>query len=556
MKKLISILLAVILVFSLALPAFAGIDRNGTRSQIPIIRISGDGEALYNKEGERIMHFRGLLEGNGDEDEEGNTALYESMANVLLPFLIDGIVFDNWEPYYENLQKEISELFGDALLDNNGDPIEGTGLPQRVLDEMEYNKTHDKKGSKGYYAYNDYWFKYDWRLDPLAIADDFNEYVECIKSVTGSEKVGIISSCLGTNVVTAYIAKYGTDDINGIAFDGGVCYGSEVLSETISGKFKLDGNAIERVLIDCANYGLFDVGSFVLSTLDLLSASGLLDAVVGVTKEHIYYKILEGVTSALSLSTFFTWPNYWGAVTSEDFETALNYVFGEEGSEKRTEYAGLIEKLIEYDKVVRQNIPEIMKSITDNGVNLGIMAKYGSQMIPVCESSDLISDQIASVYRASYGATTSTVYDTLSDEYIEKQQEAGLGKYISPDKQIDASTCMFPDYTWFYKGATHSNWTSYEIKILYDVVSADKQLTVDDFEWGQFIVYDNETDTAYKMTEDNCNTEAWEADKEKDEPETPYAKLFALIRSFINWFKEFIELLSAKYPIVKPETTK
>ena len=552
MKKVISLVLTFVLMFILAVPVFAGIDRNESKSQIPVIRISGDGEALYNEKGERIMHFRGLLEGKDDNSGEGNLSIYESIANILLPFLVDGVLFDQWDEYYENLQKEIGELFGDALLDNNGNPIKGTGLPDNVIAEMEYNKVTDKKGNKGFYSYNDYWFKYDWRLDPLKTADDFNEYIKCIKSVTGAEKVGIISSCLGTNVVSAYIAKYGTADLNGVTFDGGVAFGSEVLSETISGKFKVDGNAIERVLMDCAHYGFFDVGSFVLSTIDLLSASGMLDAVVGVTKEYVYYKVLEGVTSALALSTFFTWPNYWAAVTAEDYKTAINYVFGPEGSEKRKEYAGLIEKIENYDKVVRQNIPEIMQRIVDDGVNLGIMSKYGSQMIPVCESSNLVSDQIASVYRSSYGATTSTVYDTLSADYISAKQQAGLGKYISPDKQIDASTCMFPDYTWFYKGATHSNWTSYEIKILYDVATADRQLTVNDFEWGQFIVYDNETDTAYKMNEDNCNTEIWEADKKEDEPETAIGGLITLIKSVLRWFKEIFKLLSEKleFPVI------
>lgn len=548
MKKLVSVILSALIMLSLAVPAFAGVDVNQTRSRIPVIRISGDGDALYNSEGEKVMHFRGLLEDNGDEDDDDNSEIYKSIANVLLPFLIEGVAFDHWDNYYKNLQTEIGELFGDALLDNNGNPVNGTGLPQNRLDEMEYNKKTDKGEKRGYYNYNDYWFRYDWRLDPLYTADLFNEYVQCIKETTGSPKVAIISTCLGTNVVTAYVAKYGTDDIHGITFDGGVAYGSEILSETISGKFKLDGNAIERVLIDCANYGLFDVGSFVISTIDVLSASGILDAVKGVTKEYIYYKVLEGVTSALALSTFFTWPNYWGAVTAEDFDTAMEYVFGPEGSEKRTEYAGLIEKLENYDEVVRQHIPEIMQSIKDNGVNLGIMAKYGSQMIPVCESSDMISDQIASVYRASYGATTSTVYEPLSDEYLAQRIEEGYGKYISPDKQIDASTCMFPDYTWFYKGATHSDWTSYEMKIMYDVATADRQLTVDDFEWGQFIVYDNATDTAHKMTVDNCNTEAWEADKEEDAPTNPYVKLIVFIRSILNWFKELFNILSEKFP--------
>lgn len=549
MKKTMSLILAIILTFSCTVPAFAGIDANSTKSQIPVIRISGDGEPLYNKEGERIMHFRGLLEKNEDEEDD-NSGIYQSIANVLLPFLIEGVVFDRWDNYYNNLQKEIGELFGDALLDGDGNPVNGTGLSESRINYMNARKLEDRKitTGRGHYNWDDYWFNYDWRLDPLFVADQFNDYVQTIKTTTKSDKVAIIATCLGTNIVTAYIAKYGLDDIHGVTFDGGVSFGSEVLSETISGKFKLDGNAIERVLVDCANYNLFDVGSFVLATVDLLTASGALDAVKGVTKEYIYYKVIEGVTSALALSTFFTWPNYWATVTAEDYDTAIEYVFGEEGSEKRKEYAGLIEKLDNYDEKVRQRIPEIMESIKAADVNLGIMAKYGSQMIPVCESSEMISDQIASVYRASYGATTSTVYEPLSEEYIAQRIGGGFEKYISPDKQIDASTCMFPEYTWFYKGATHSNWTSYEMKIMYDVATADRQLTVDDFEWGQFIVYDNETDTAYKMTEDNCRTEAWEADKDQDAPESPYAKLFVFIKSVINWFRQLLEMLSGKLP--------
>lgn len=547
MKKLISILLVIVMMLSLTVPAAAWTDPNATRSQIPVIRISGDGEPLYNSEGERIMHFRGLLEKNEDEDDEDNAVL-EAVANVLMPFLLEGIAQDKWDNYYNALQKEIGDMFGDALLDNNGEPISGTGLSESRINYMNARKLEDRKitTGRGYYNVDDYWFNYDWRLDPLETADVFNDYVQTIKTTTGSEKVAIVATCLGTNIVTAYIAKYGTGDLHGVTFDGGVSYGSEVLSETISGKFKVDGNAINRVLMDCANYGLFDIGSFAMATIDLLEKSGALDAVVGVTKEYIYYKVVEGVTSALALSTFFTWPNYWACVTAEDYDTAMNYVFGEEGSEKRTEYAGLITKIENYNEVVRKNIPAIMKGIKEDGVNIGIMAKYGSQMIPVCQSSDMVSDQIASVYRASFGATTSTVYDTLSEDYIAQRVAEGKGRYISPDKQIDASTCLFPDNTWFYKGATHSKWTSYEMKIMYDVATADRQLTIDDFEYSQFIVYNNETDTASPMTEDNCNTEVWEADPEEDMPKTKHARIFVFVKSIINWVREFVSFLSEK----------
>ena len=45
MKKIISVFLSVVIVFSLMLPAFSWVDANESKSQIPVIRISGDGEA-------------------------------------------------------------------------------------------------------------------------------------------------------------------------------------------------------------------------------------------------------------------------------------------------------------------------------------------------------------------------------------------------------------------------------------------------------------------------------------------------------------------------------
>ena len=44
----------------------------------------------------------------------------------------------------------------------------------------------------------------------------------------------------------------------------------------------------------------------------------------------------------------------------EDYESAKYYIFGEEGSEKRKEYAGLIAKLDNYDREVRQRVPELL----------------------------------------------------------------------------------------------------------------------------------------------------------------------------------------------------
>ena len=534
MKKVISILLTAVLLLSLAIPAFAGVDVCSSKSQIPIIRISGDGEPLYDSEGNQLITFSSFFSAFGSEDGD-NSELYKSVANVLMPFLIDGLLNDEWDAYYDALYKEIAELFDNALLDKNGDPIGNSGLSESKKNKLKTDMNTDRYGSKKYYGIEDYRFTYDWRLDPTQIAGDFNEYIKAVKKATGRDKVGIVASCLGTSIVLAYLAEYGTDDVNGIGFDGSVCNGAEILSEPISGKFRVEGDSLTRVLEDSNYLGLFDVDEFLLATVDLLSKSGAIDGITASVKKTIYDKVVKGVTSSLALSTLCTWPGYWSAVSDEDYDDAMLYVFGEEGSEKRTEYAGLIEKIENYN-IVRGHSDTILKNAKADGVNIGIIAKYGQQIIPICQSADKIADAYVTVERSSFGATTSMIYDTLSDSYISALAPENR-KYVSPDKQVDASTCLFPEYTWFIKGAAHSDWTDKEMQILYDVVSADRQLTVNDTDVSQFMVYSYENNTVSKMTEENCDTYVWSDSSSKKPEENLFEKLISFLTSLFNWFR-------------------
>lgn len=378
--------------------AFAGVDPNESHSQIPVIRISGDGEALYDPDGNKIFHYKDIAKLVTGESESGedNSEMYKAMAENIIPTIVKGALTDDWNDMYAALEEEISKIFANSLLDENGNVTNGSGLSERRKAQMEDKRTHDKKGSKGYYAWENYWFHYDWRLDPMETADVFNSYIKDIKKTTGCEKVGIMASCLGTNIVMAYVSKYGVEDIQGISFDGSVVGGAEILSEVI------------------------------------------------------------------------------------------------------------------------------------------------------CATSDAISDQFASVTRTSFGATTSTVYDTLSEEYIAQREAEGKGKYISPDKHIDASTCIFPDYTWFVKGSSHSNWTSYELKIMLEVATADRQLTIDDFPYTQFFVYYEDVNEAEPMTEENCNTEYWTADESVDKPATIFDQIKVSFNAIIRWLKALFELFSEK----------
>lgn len=542
MKKILSLLLVFSMLFALAAPVSAA--KYELYSPIPIVTIYGDGEPIYDATKEKkLFQFSEMFSMLGGS-EDG--ALGEAAINILMPFLLEGIINDEWDNYYAALEKEMSELFTEARYDVNGENWNGSGISPLAQDYMDTQPYKDSKNSNDLYFYANYHFYYDWRQDPLKTADEFHAYVEQVKKTTGAPKVGIIARCLGSSVVMAYLAKYGTDSVQGVSFNGSVAAGGEIISEPISGKFVIDANAINRMLADFKTIGWFELDSFITTSIDL-AAKTLTAMNFEFNETEIYGKLVQGVTSALALSTFFTWPGYWALVSEDDFKDALYYVFGEEGSEKRETYKNLIIKAENYHNTVMKEIDTIFQSLKDNKVNVGVIAKYGFQLAAIAESRDLVADQFATVKRASFGATTSTVYEPLDADYIAARVAEGKGKYISPDKRIDASTCAFPDSTWFTKGITHSKWTDFETSVLLKVVSADKQLTIDDFDYTQFIVYDNETETAYPMTEDNYKTESWEANKNLDKPDDKKGVIFSAIYSLINWIMELVQFLQAKF---------
>lgn len=533
MKKIISLVLCVVMLFAIGAPVLsASYHYNYT---FPIIHINGDGTSIVDENDKEIFQIKKLGEMlTSNSDSDGDT-LKDSIKNVLVPFLTKGLLFNDWDDYYKNLEKEISDIFGDVALDENGNAKNGTGISKNNKNANNSAMNSKKPGEVTFY--------YDWRLDPMEVADELDAFINTILESTGCKQVGIEATCLGTSVLFSYIAKYGADKLHGIGIDATIANGGEFISESLSGKFNVDGKAISRILKDADTLGYINIDDFLLESVSLAADLGLIHTLTDTVKYTIYERVVEGVTSSLALGTFFTMPCYWTAVTTEDYETAKNYVFGPEGSEKREKYAVLIEKLDNYDIEVRREIGEggkIWQELKDKGVNIGIVSKYGFQMVPICESKNLVADQYASVKNSSFGATTSTIYDTLSDEYIAQQIAAGKEKYISPDHQIDASTCMFPEYTWFTKGASHSNRTNAEDEILIGVIIADRQLTIEDFpQYTQFMVYSDEAPSKMvPMTSENCYNEFWRSDIESEKTLNPIEKLIIMIKRLYNWLKE------------------
>ena len=175
MKKILSLILTLTMLVAIMAPTAAAADAK-VKDELPMIFIRGNGEDLYDENGKLIPGEIGdIFDENIVPEEEGisKDKLVESCVNILLPFLAEGLLMDNWDNYGKAIYEEISPLFEKTALDGNGNPKYGTGVSPEVLKKSEYNaKNVDFKDKDGrYFLLNQYDFCYDWRLSPYDHVD-------------------------------------------------------------------------------------------------------------------------------------------------------------------------------------------------------------------------------------------------------------------------------------------------------------------------------------------------------------------------------------------------
>lgn len=246
-----------------------------------------------------------------------------------------------------------------------------------------------------------------------------------------------------------------------------------------------------------------------------------------------------------------TCPGYWALVSNDDFDDAIKNVFSVEDYDVR--FAGLKEKVLNYHEKVSSRYMEILEGAKANGVKIGVISKYGWSNTPVFDTIDELGDRLTLCRLSSFGATCSSVTGTLGKDYIAKQTEKGLERYISPDRQVDASTCLVPDQTWFTKGVEHDHYTSTR-KIQAQFHATNGNFTIyDDPNFPQYLVIDRETvhiigddqddyaESVKPMTTENMNEGTnWE---NATKPDHMSPKSF--YKAVTEWFQSLVKAIKA-----------
>jgi hypothetical protein len=513
--KFVSVFLSLVILATSALTCSFAVQKE---AGIPTVYVEGQGSGLHadkdNPDSESIYPLKYDL----------SAAYIKDFIKKLNPIFAKAYITGNYDEYCNVLYNAVDPIYSKIRLDKNGEATNNSGNTWTwSLDTL-----HDEKVD-GEYDLFAYVFHYDWRLDPCATADRLSSYINDVRTVTGSSKVNVVCRCLGCDIVASYIYEYGSSLINKCVVYCGTLEGTAACSKTFSGQIRIDPDGLERFAYDRLDDKT--LMTFVKESVSFFNKTKGLDLMSDFV-DSVYKKVKSNLVPRLLIATYATFPSYWSMI-GEDYEEAKTLVFGK----NTAEYAGLISKIDHYHYDIQANIRTILTNAKNNGTDIAIIAKYGYQIVPVVPNSDDITDGVVEVRLASLGATATKVNSTFSDEYINKAKANGTFKYISADRQVDASTCLFPDYTWIIKGIEHKNFPDCIDELIKTFLSTKGQMTVNDYaEYPQYLVYDENAGTISPMNSTNAGVTNWPND-------SFFKTVIKLLKSAFALLKEYLPTL-------------
>lgn len=494
MKKLISLLLSLCILASVVVIAAPSAFAADDRIDIPLIYIQGQGYGLYRN--------------RGTENEEQIYPLelpdnyISEKVEQYLPVFAKAFFTQEWSEFCVALQDCLIPVFEDIKLGPDGKPMDNSGVEWTWTREELTDTAVD-----GTYGIQDYVYKYDWRLDPWELAEEVHRYIEDVMYVTGATEVAILGRCLGSNIVEAYMTRYNGEYVRECIFYTSASRGITLCNKAFTGELYLEPDGIERYVYDYELSEVEYIQDFIEAFVTMFNKTYGLD-IASWAVNNVYKDIYLDIVPAIMIESFGTFPGYWSMVDAEHYEKAKETVFYGADLE---EYAGLIQKIDNYHDNVRLKMDDVCLELSKNGVEFSNIAKYGYQMMPISTDNNEIADNLCTLTASSMGATTCEVMGKLDDEYIENAKANGTYKYISPDLQVDASTCLFPDTTWMVKDMKHTEFPDDMHRLFAKIINTDGFTVFDSEEFPQYLVYNRETETVSPMTVTNMNTtERWE----------------------------------------------
>ena len=471
MKKIISVLLTVLMLFSVCSTAVFAAAEIKELTEYPVIMVPGySSSELYRlDENGEVVHVWGDAFGQAMPEVESNLG---GIIADMGTFLLAG----NVEPIAKRLGEGFQRIFGDMKTNPDGTGYYELKNYINTAEECCYANLMEKYPDGRHQAEsnimsgviekvgaeNCFVFTCDFRMGAVECANKLKGFIDDVLAYTNKDKVNIVAVSHGGQISGTYLTLYGAEGkVNnavltvpalggaGIAYDAfnapyeGLDFGEVVLITFIEHGFLLEEDF--HYLVEAGQLGFLD---------------DLADALIP------YVMPIMG-----------TWGSMWDFVPLEYYESM---------KEKRldaVENAAVINKsdFMHYQIQSPDGDYYFAKGFERAqaaGTNIYILAGYDVQIITGMPAS---SDAIITT-AASTGATCAPIGKRFADGYTQK---VDTGFYqVSPSMTVDASTCYLPKHTWliedYFHGMTY--WDEYTRSLMYTLLLNDESYDVHSFE--------------------------------------------------------------------------
>lgn len=490
-KKIGCLILSVLLVFSMAVPAFAAADKE----VCPTIHLNGImSSKLYTDKDDPSTVIT-----NPTSDE-----ITAVIKEKIFPVLLNYCITQDIDVIAKAITEELNVMFKDYFNNPDGTAVGNSGAI------MNYPAAASIKNNS---KLN---FNYDWRGDPMVIASELNDYINYVIESSGSDKVALTCHSLGSVIVVTYLTVYGDDKVSGIVFDTPAMQGVTYVGDLLCGEVCFDAQGVITFLETVL--GEAETEKLIKEALAVLNLGPVPELFIGFL-DDILQKIAPTGFKETLIPMFGRWLTIWALAPDDRVDEALEYLYGDATDE---DTLILKSKITEYNETVRKHRTETLLDFDAKG-KVAVISRYGYSSLPLTSSWENLSDTVMDVKYSSLGATTAKAGEHFSDEYLAGKDM----NYISPDLTVDASTCLFPEKTWFIRNLEHSKNTAL-YKIYPSLLFSETEVTCDTFTIPRFTVYDTETET---ITAEEL------VHKPVEEPK-PVNKILRFLTSLLEFFRK------------------
>ncbi len=283
-----------------------------------------------------------------------------------------------------------------------------------------------------------YFLGYNSFGNNLDIAAELYALIQRVKTETGHSKVNLAPISLGATVTNTLLEYYPDvyNDLNKVIFIVPAFDGSIIVSDIYKGNLSLGDEMLYKDLFPSLFTGYLPY---------------LINVALRLLPKQVLLTFLDKVLAELQQDALVNCTMMWALVPGADYSALREKYLSDDA------HAEIRRQTDIYYQAQLHSGANILKLI-DRNIKVFDIVDYNYALYSISGSyKDVNADGVIHLDSTSMGATSGPVGQTLPEGYVQQNTHCSnpAHNHISPDGNVDASTGLLPDNTFYFRNQSH-----------------------------------------------------------------------------------------------------